>query len=100
MGNLGAKACKALKEVARGELAKEIAFLEEQALRKTGQLLDGRIIYAMFIREFAKDSKLARPMVLKELQRVKQADGKGALRGFMATWETHHKSRATTGVPS
>ena len=84
MGDPGTKAGKALRAVAKGELLNEISILEERVLRKHGRLLDGRVIYAMFNKEFAKDARLARPLALQELQQVTAKESPDCLRNYMS----------------
>ena len=42
----------------------------------------------MFMCKFVKDARLAKPLVLKEWQRVKTQHGPSALRNFMSKWHS------------
>ena len=60
-----AKTGKAFRAVAKGRPLKEIVIMEERMLRKHASLLDGRVVYAMFMREFEKSARLAKSFVME-----------------------------------
>ena len=84
---LDAKLGKALRMIIKGDFQREVANLEERAFRKHRGLVGGRMLYVMINQHFDRDTRLARPQILEEIQSLQIIPGKGALRTFMGQWD-------------
>ena len=66
-------------------------------IRESGDVIDGRRLYCCILRGFARDLKLARPLMMAEVAALELDQSKDPLTSYMNRWEAAMERFNQTG---